>query len=214
MREIDLSTWPRRKAFEFFRAFDQPHFGLCANLELTPFYHHVKASGLSFTIAFTYVISRAANALPEFRCRIRAGKIIEHETVHPSILILVDDDLFSFCTIPYTEDFAAFAERAAARIAHVKAHPTLEDEPDQDDLLYLSALPWIAFTSVSHAMPLHPPDSIPRLTWGKIIQEGATLKIPFSVQAHHALMDGIHIARLCTRIEHDLQHPETVFGSP
>jgi chloramphenicol O-acetyltransferase type A len=65
-----------------------------------------------------YVLSRAANAIPEFRYRIRAEKVVEHEIVHPSTTILTDEDLFSFCIFNYIEDFSLFAARAAEQIAY------------------------------------------------------------------------------------------------
>jgi chloramphenicol O-acetyltransferase type A len=212
MHEIDLDTWRRRQHFDLFRTFDHPHFNMCANVELTAFHERVRGSGVSFTVAFVYVIARAANDIPEFRRRIRSERVVEHDRVNPSLTILVDDDLFSFCTIPYGEDLAGFADRATAMIAHVKEHPTLENEPGRDDLLYMTALPWVSFTSFTHPMQLHPADSIPRFAWGKYFPEGQGLKIPLSVQGHHALMDGIHLARFYARVEDYLQHPEYVAG--
>ena len=210
MHEIDLATWPRRRHFELFNTFNHPHFNMSANLELTAFHQRVRNSGVSFTVAFVYVIARAANAIPEFRQRIRSGRVVEHDIVSPSFTVLVDDDLFSFCTIPYDEAFTTFADRASAMIAHVKEHPTLEIDPDQDDLLFMTALPWVSFTSFMHPMQLHPGDSIPRFAWGRFFQEGQRLKIPLSVQGHHALMDGIHMAKFYARVEDYLQHPEDV----
>lgn len=213
MHQIDLRTWRRRRHFELFSTFNHPHFDMCANLELTAFRQRVRDSGISFTIAFVYVIARAANAVPEFRLRIRAGTVVEHDLVSPSFTVLVDDDLFSFCTVPYCEAFTDFAGRAAAMIAHVKQHPTLEEtEPGQDDLLFMTALPWVSFTSFTHPMQLHPADSVPRFAWGKIFQEGRRLKIPLSVQGHHALMDGIHMAKFYARVEDYLQHPAYLDG--
>ena len=53
-----------------------------------------------------------------------------------------------------------------------KKYP-FEDEEGRDDFLFLSAIPWISFTSFSHAMHYTPADSVPRITWGKSFKEGA-----------------------------------------
>jgi chloramphenicol O-acetyltransferase type A len=185
---------------------------MCANVDLTTFYPLVKQRGLSFTVALVYVLSRAANAIPEFRYRIREGKVIEHEVVHPSTTILVDDDLFSFCTMDYIEDFSEFATRAAERIAYVKKHPTLKNEPGQDDLLFMSAIPWVSFTSFMHPLHLYPADSVPRFAWGKFFEDGKFLKMPLSVQGHHAVMDGIHMGRYYAEVQDYLHHPGSVLG--
>ncbi len=212
MRTIDMQTWPRREHFQVFNKFNHPHFGMCANVDLTTFYPVVKQRGVSFTVALVYVLARAANAVPEFRTRIRGENVIEHEIVSPSITILVDGDLFSFCTIDYTAQFPDFAVRAAKMIAYVKEHPTLKNESGQDDLLFMTALPWVSFTSFMHPMQLHPADSVPRFAWGKLFEEGESLKMPLSVQGHHALMDGIHMAKFYAEVEDSLHHPDSVLG--
>jgi len=212
MRHIDMQTWSRREHFKVFSAFDHPHFSMCANVDLTIFYPVVKQRGLSFNVAIVYVIARAANAIPEFRYRIRAGKVVEHEIVHPATTILTDDDLFTFCTFDYTEDFSLFAARAAEQIAYVKEHLTLEDEPGRDDLLFMTAIPWVSFTSFMHPLHLHPVDSVPRFAWGKFFEDGKFLKMPLSVQAHHALVDGVHVGRYFAEVEDYLHHPGSVLG--
>jgi len=158
------------------------------------------------------VLSRAANAIPEFRYRIRAGAVVEHEIVHPSITLLTGEDLFSFCTMDYVEDFSEFAARAAEKMAFVKAHPTLKDEPRRDDFLFMTALPWVSFTSFRHPMQLHPADCVPRFAWGKFFDDGKLLKMPLDVQGHHALMDGIHMGRFYAEVQDCLDHPGFVLG--
>jgi len=213
MRTIDMQTWPRREHFKVFSAFDHPHFSMCANVDLTTFYPVVKQRGISFNVATVYVLARAANAIPEFRYRIRVGEVVEHEIVHPATTILMDEDLFTFCTFDYTEDFSLFAARAAEQIAYVKEHLTLEDEPGRDDLLFMTAIPWVSFTSFIHPMHLQPADSIPRFAWGKFFEDGEFLKMPLDVQAHHALMDGVHMGRYFAEVEDYLHRPEVVLGA-
>jgi len=212
MRTIDMQTWSRREHFNKFKAIDYPHFNMCANVDLTTFYRVVKQRGISFTAAIVYVLARASNDIPEFRWRIRGETVVEHEVVHPSVTILVDDDLFSFCTIEYSEEFSEFAVRAAERIAYVKEHPTLADEPGQDDLLFMTAIPWVSFTSFMHPANFHPTDSVPRFAWGKLFEDGESMKMPLSVQGHHALMDGIHVGRYYEKVQGYLHNPDIILG--
>lgn len=212
MRTIDMQTYPRREHFNVFSPFDHPHFNMCANVDLTTFIPAAKRHGFSFTVALVYVLTRAANAIPEFRQRIREGKVIEHEIVHPSGTILVDEDRFSFCTFTYHEDFSEFAPQAAEMIAQVKQNLTLKDEPGRDDLLFMTAIPWVSFTSFMHPLHLDPPDSVPRFAWGKFFEDGEHLKMPLSVQGHHALMDGIHVGRYYAQVQDYFDHPGAVLG--
>ena len=212
MRRINLETWPRREHFRVFSAWDYPHFNMCANVDLTAFYPDVKQRGISFSVATVYVLARAANAIPEFRYRIRAGEVVEHEVVHPSTTILTNEDLFSFCTFKYTTDFRLFAARAAEQMAYVQEHPTLKIVPGRDDLLYMTAIPWVSFTSFMHPLDLHAVDSVPRFAWGKFFEDGESLKMPSSVQGHHALMDGIHMGRFYAEVQDYFCHPDFVLG--
>ncbi len=212
MREIDITTWARREHFQTFGAFHQPHFALCAPMDITAFHRYVQDHGLSFTVAVVFLLARAANAIPEFRQRIRGGTVVEHDVVHPSTTIMTAGELFSFCTIPYEEDFGHFAPRALERITETKVSPTLEDEPGQDDLLFLSAIPWVSFTSFRHPTPASPIDSVPRLVWGKHFEDGDRVMMPVSVQGHHALMDGVHMGKFYAELERLLARPQSVLG--
>jgi chloramphenicol O-acetyltransferase type A len=212
MRRINMQTWPRRQHFEFFNAFDNPHFGLCANVDLTAFYPFMKQHGFSINVGIVYCIARAANAIPEFRYRIREGEVVEHEITHPATTILTKDGLFNFCTFDYIENFSTFKTRAEKLIAETQKDPALKIKPGQDDLLYTTAIPWVSFTKFMHPMHFHPVDSIPRFAWGKFFEAGDRLLMPLDVQAHHALMDGLHMGRFFEIAQDYLNNPDSVLG--
>lgn len=211
MKTIDISSWSRKKHFELYQGFDYPHFNLTAAIDITHIQPVIKEMGLSVTVTFTYLFARIANELPEFRWRIRDNFVVEHEIVHPSTSILTPGDLFSFCTIPFDYNFTEFSKTAAQKIDEVREHPTLEDEPGQDDLLFMSSIPWISFTQLTHPVHMHPVDSVPRISWGKYFEESGRIKMPLSVQVHHALMDGLHVGRYFIRVQEYLEHPERLF---
>jgi chloramphenicol O-acetyltransferase type A len=211
MRAIDMETWSRREHFELFSAYGYPHWGMCANVDITALYPAVKQSGFSLTVALVYLITRASNAIPEFRYRIRDDKVIEHEIVNPGFTFLAEEDAFSFCFVDYTEDYSVFAARAEERIAYVKEHPWVKQVP-QDDVLYMTAIPWVSFTSFLHPMRLQPEDSIPRFVWGKFFKDGEQLKMPLGVQGHHALLDGIHAGKFYAEMQEYLQQSEIMLA--
>ena len=90
----------------------------------------------------------------------------------------------------------------------MKTDPSFEDEEGRDDFLFLSALPWIRFTSMQHAMQEHPGDCIPRISWGKYYESEGKIWIPVSVQVHHALVDGRHVGAYFELLEAQLAHPD------
>jgi chloramphenicol O-acetyltransferase type A len=212
MRHIDVETWPRRAYYRLYREFDQPHFNICANVDLTDFYDALKRRGIGFTVGVLYVLTRAANDIPAFRFRMRGDDVIEHDIVHPSTTVLSADGLFGFCAIDYSADFRSFAEGASKAIAAAKEQPTVSGQPDRDDVLFTTAIPWVSFTSFAHPTHLHPADSIPRLAWGKRFEEGGRLKMPLSVQGHHAMMDGLHVGQYFEQVQAFLSDPGAALG--
>jgi len=208
MKIITFSDPHRQKHFEFFRSMNHPHFAICAHVDITPLYRVLKDGGYKFMPAVAWLVSKAANEIPEFRQRIRGEQVVQHDTVHPSFSITTGvSEVFSFCEVDYSPSFGDFMVRAVEKISRLQNDPTIKDEPGRDDYLFLSSLPWISFTSVEHAMQYHPHDSVPRITWGKFFEENGQLKMPLSVQAHHALVDGRHAGIFYQKVDELCKQP-------
>jgi len=213
MRHIDIESWERREQYSLYRQFDQPHFNMCVNVDVTTFYAELKKQGVTFTSGVLYVLARAANDIPSFRCRIRGDGVVEHDVVHPATSVLSDDEFLGFCSLRYTTDFDSFAAAATETLALAKQRPSLKGEPGRDDVLYTTSIPWVSFTSFAHPMHFHPADSVPRMAWGKRFQESGRLKMPLSVQGHHALMDGVHMGRYYEKVQWYLTEPRLYLAS-
>jgi len=204
---IDQSTWSRREQFELFKTFGSPYFSITADVDITA-YRNALPHGERFTVGIVHALASAANAVPEFRQRIRGNGIIEFETVHPSIIVLNQEEAFRFCAFPFVSDYVAFAKDAPARMERAKAADSMLTLQDQDDYLFLTGLPWISFTGVMHAAPTQAPDSVPRIAWGKYRDVTGRIMMPLNVQVHHALVDGIHVGRFYAKVEEILGRAE------
>jgi chloramphenicol O-acetyltransferase type A len=214
MRTIHLEDWPRKDHYLFFKEFAYPHFSLCADMDISAFLPHIKQQGVSFTAAIMYLIARVANSIPEFRQRVREGDPVEYPVVHPSVTILRGDDLFTFCTVEYVEDFQEFIRKAEEEITRVKELPALTEKIQNDSKLYMSSIPWVSFTSFMHPLRLMPADSVPRFAWGKYQHRDGLVTMPLSVQGHHAVMDGLHAGIFYQRFQDLLDLPEWVGSLP
>ncbi|MCK7486623.1 MAG: CatA-like O-acetyltransferase [Bacillus subtilis] len=114
---------------------------------------------------------------------------------------MTDAGVFRFVTVPYEDDLGAFLKQGAAIVEAAKKDVSVTDEPGKDDLVFLTSMPWLTFTSVEHAMPGNPDDSFPRLTWGKYRDVAGKILIPFSVAAHHALVDGADVGAFAATLQ-------------
>jgi chloramphenicol O-acetyltransferase type A len=212
MTPVDLKKWPRRAIFELYRDHDYPQINVCTQIDVTATVRYLKAQKLSKFKTILWTICYVSNTIDEFKYRIRNRDVVLHDVVRPSFTTLTPDNLFAFCGVEFTENIREFFKRVDKGIEATRANPSLEDEPGKDDLLYISCLPWLWFTSISHPVKLDAEDSIPRISWGKIIEEGAKAVMPLSVQVHHGLADGYHLALFFDRIQQFLNAPAEMFA--
>lgn len=209
MRPIVFTNKHKKKHFELFNGMNHPHFNITANIEIGPLITYCKKQQLSISHSIVFLIAKTANEIPEFKWRIRGNEIVEHNTIQPSFTVHTDtSDVFSFCTVNYNPDSSIFLRDAKNISEAMKTNPSMEDEEGRDDYLFLSAFPWVSFTSMQHAMHYHPCDSVPRISWGKFFNNNGKLVMPISVQVHHALVDGKHVGQFYQTLESMTMTPE------
>ena len=201
MRIIDPRTWPRRSHFRLFSSYAVPYTSLVAPVDVTPLVRAAKARGLGLFRPLLWAASRAANRVPELRQRIRGAEVVEHDVVHPSYTTLARPDVFNYCTVAFAVPPRAFFAAVDAENARVAGVTELvPDAPHRDDLLFMSSIPWRRITSLSHPVPLDPPDSFPRIAWGRATP-GDKVELDVGLSAHHGLVDGLHMARFYEAFE-------------
>ena len=206
---LDLERWPRRDAFEYFRGFDKPYFNVCTRLDVARLKQAVADRRVvSLSLAYHFIALRLANQIEAFRYRLDGGRVRVHPVVHGSTTVLRNDGSFGFADLDYDADFAAFAARAAAAMAATRAgRLPFEPKPDDSARIHFTTLPWLHFTSFSHARNWGREDSVPKLAFGRIDSDGAHAWMPLSVEVHHALMDGLHVGQFVQGFEAALQDP-------
>lgn len=163
MKLIDIENWNRKDHYNHFKQLSYPHFNICANVDITRFYKYIKETKKPFFISILFASTKAANSIEEFKLRIRDDKVIEHETVNPSFTVMTENEVFSFCTVKFINEFNNFKTNTSIEIEKSKNNVNVEDEPGRDDLLFITSIPWVSFTTITHPINMNPVDSIPRI---------------------------------------------------
>ncbi|MCB2299213.1 chloramphenicol acetyltransferase [Clostridium tagluense] len=211
MKFIDIENWERKNHYNYFKQLDYPHFNICGNVDITEFYRFIKEKENPFFISILYVVTKAANSIKEFRYRIREDKIVEHEIVSPSFTVMASNEVFSFCTVKFIDEFNEFKINTSNEIERTKNNVSIGNEPGRDDLLYTTSIPWVSFTSITHPIQMKPVESVPIIAWGKYFEENGRIKLPLSVQVHHSLVDGVHVGQYFSKIQEILDNPVKYF---
>lgn len=195
-RFVEISSWKRREHFALFRGFATPFFSVCVEVDATRIWEESRQPGApSFYVATLFHSLRAANATEAFRLRIRGDRVWLHDSVRASATILRDDDTFGFAIFPPAPTLAGFNRHAVGEVAAARrVVPLALPRSGEDDLVYHSSLPWMRFTAFTNALN-GGKDSVPRVVFGKCAQRGGRWTMPVAVEVHHALADGLDVAR-------------------
>ena len=196
LRYVDLDKWERKSHFEFFYRMDYPQFNICMNLDVTNLVKFVKDNNISFYYAMIFASTQTVNKSFDFKLRIRDGKVVIHDIIHPSFTDMSkDDELFKMVTVEMKGNILEFSKYAEEQSKSQNDYFCFEKLEGRDDLIYYTCIPWISFTHLSHTITINKNDSVPKISWGKYFNDGDKILLPFSVQVNHALMDGLQVGR-------------------
>ena len=220
MKEIDINSWKRASHYKLFGSYANPSFKVEVRLDMTNFMKD-KPSGDGFFIPFTYLLIKASNMFEGFRIRYVDGKVVLFDKVCPSCTVFLENENFAFCQMEFDESYKAFLSKARKSIKYVEEHALdnsaseLYETNNRADLIYLSCLPWLDFTSTENPLPYDNKTSmsIPRFNWGKCVKEGEAYKMTLSITLNHAYLDGYEASMMLNKLQEMLNDCKEHFNS-
>ncbi|EIM78834.1 chloramphenicol acetyltransferase [Nitritalea halalkaliphila LW7] len=156
----------RKEHFQFFNAFEEPFFGVCATVHCHKAYKRAKKQGVSFFLYYLYRALKAVNELEAFKLRVVDNTVYRYTRIDGSCTIMRKDNTFGFSYIPFQEDEQAFYRDAARIVEEVSQSASLFPARAGEGVIHFSSLPWLNFSSVSHARPFKEKDSCRKLLLG------------------------------------------------
>ena len=188
--ELNLEAWNRKEHFLFFKDFEEPFYGVCVPVDCTEALGLSKEKGYSFFLYYLHKSLAAANRIEAFKYRMEEDKVFICDTVHASATIIRPDQTFGFSDVEWKEDYPEFEAGAKSEIEQVRNEKGLKPTRFGNAIIHYSSVPWLAFTSLSHARKYSLRDSCPKISFGKVTSENGRMLMPVSIHVHHALMDG------------------------
>lgn len=205
--KVSLENWERKPLYDLFRDISEPFHGVCWRVNCTETYRYAKALRLSVFLSLVHRALVAAHQVEQFTTRIVGDSVWKYEVIHGSSAVGRPNGTIGFGFYQYRPVLKEFAIEAAKQVERVKQRTDIERHTEQD-LIRFSVLPWFDFTSISHARDFAWRDSVPRITFGKITEQDGRHTMPVSVHVHHALADGLHVARFAEYLERNLAIPD------
>lgn len=183
--DLELSTYPRRAQFDYFRSMAQPYVGVTVEMDITDLWARQQREGRPFFLTILYLAGTAANHVPQLRQRVRGDGIVAYDRCDTSHTVERPDGTYCYCHVPACLPFRVYLPLAMEAHQAAKAGGSLTGGEGGESPLFVSSLPWISYTALVQPTPF-PADSNPRITFGGYHWAGERLLLPVTLLANHA----------------------------
>jgi chloramphenicol O-acetyltransferase type A len=201
-RYIELNTWKRKDHFSFFSQYEIPRFNMTFDLDVTKLYQWAKNENVSFYLALMHHVIQSLNQVENFQYRIdEKGVFLEPIRYVSFTDKRASDDLFKMVFCEVDDDCLTFinhAKKTSEKQGDIFFVPASEAVLNT---IYVTSFPWRRFHHFSHATLLGPKDSVPRISWSQFETIEDRKILTLSVEVHHGLVDGVHVAQWLTLLE-------------
>ncbi len=196
---IDERNWSRKEHCAIFKYYVEPSYCITVDLDVTNFLETVRSEGYSFTMSVIWVVSKFANEIENFRYRFLHESVVLFDRIDTSFAYMDQGtDLFKIVNVPFRDSMREFvleaSETARNQRGYFPAQPAI-------DVFQFYPVPWLTYTHISHTNPGRKNNVTPMFDWGKYREVDGRMMMPFSVQAHHSFVDGIHISQLVDSVQ-------------
>ena len=206
MKIIDVENWNRKEHFNFFSKMASPYFGIVTEVNCTKAYDIAKENGYSFFAYYLHKSMIAVNVVEELKYRIVNDNVVSFPVINAGATIGREDGTFGFIFVHFSSDFQAFNAELQKEILSVQNSKglRLNDDDIKKDLIRHSTIPWTSFSGLLHPTNFTQDESVPKITFGKFSMRDGQKYLPVSIEAHHGLVDGFHLAKYLTEFQNQL----------
>lgn len=203
MKEIiPLESFHRKESVMFFKDFVNPNVSVTCMVNASECYRRAKAQGDKFFHHYLYAILKAVNEIRELHYRFSpTGDIVYYDNIDVlSPIKLPGHESFTTLRIPYFSDRADFQASLKEIIENATAFSSFGEEENLEefDVVLVSAIPDLAFTSISYTQKHRHGNDFPLINVGKMEEDG---KMPIAICVNHAFVDGEHLTRFYSLVQ-------------
>jgi chloramphenicol O-acetyltransferase type A len=200
---VDLSRWARKEHFEVFQSFAQSTFNQTVLLDITALLKHIKEVGWKFYPTIIFLLSKIVNRRAEFRMAMKNNELVIWNEVHPNYTIFHNEtETFSALWSHYDGNIHHFQNVYSEDVARYGNNLSYwPKEESRENIFFISAIPWVSFTSFNVNVANMQNFFAPMFTLGKYYNQDGKILLPLAVQVHHSVCDGFHVARLINELQ-------------
>lgn len=199
---IPLENFHRKESVLFFKDFVNPNVSVTCMVDASDCYRRAKAHGDKFFHHYLHAILRAINEIKELHYRFTlTGDIAYFDKIDVlSPIRLQGQDSFTTMRFPYIADRAAFITSATEIIKNAEGSSAFGEEEglEEYDVVLVSAIPDLPFTSISYTQKHRHGNDFPLINVGQMEADG---RMPIAICVNHAFVDGAHLSHFYQLIQ-------------
>ena len=116
-----------------------------------------------------------------------------------------EDESICYCTLHHDMPWEEYIAYAQEKQQQARSGGLFQEDEEVLGYYFVSIVPWLHYSALLQPAACGD-ETNPRITWGKYeTDHTGRLKLPLSILAHHALVDGIHIARFYENINEEMR---------
>ena len=213
MKEVKISA--RSKTYEWFKTFSNATYSMNVRMDVTKLVKYTKEKQQSFFINLLYIVLNGLNGVEEMRMRLVDDKPVIFDDINPAFTVMTKTDSFENVRFENNHNYPDFYKIAKEYIESAKEQVEIKKESYNPENCYneyyITCTPWVDFIQCTHPIPDDKSSqSIPRICWGKYIENNGKYELTLNITVSHLFVDGFHLANAFNKIQKLLDNVENV----
>lgn len=200
---IDMDTYYRSEHFKHFMV-HKCSISITSDIDVTKLCRFIKVNKLKTYPVLIWVVSKAVNAIPDFRLTINEqGCLARYGRVDPSYIAFNKEKKTFYClTTKFVPNLIEFYKNCVDDIES-NNNKTMFPQgfPSPKNTFSVSASSELCFSSINMSVDVQRMPLYPIIAMGRICEKQGRQMLPCSVQVNHAASDGYHIALFLKEME-------------
>ncbi len=201
--KVDIDTWNRKEIYSKYLNDIPCSYSMTVNIDITKLLTQAKKQNIKFFPSILFAISRMVNEHKEFRMDINEnGEVGYYTSSNPYFTIFHEkQEIFTNVWTEYSENFNIFLENYFHDMSIYQNNYSLSKPLKNKNIFTISVIPWATFTGFNLNLQKGYTYFPPIFTLGKYYTENDKVLLPLSIQVHHAVCDGFHLARFINDLQ-------------
>ena len=202
-----VETYHRWEQLRFFDAHDDPYYDLTVEVDVTGALEFARPHGYSSYFTLCWLWTKALASVRDFRYRFHGDRLVLYDNLQLSAAIPVDGSPYGFARFGWNPDIHEANRTALETMERVRRGGSLGGGPLPPNYVFFSALPKVAFLSLSHVRPNGRRDGEPRVSFGRFQRRNGRVWAPVGMLVNHVFIDGGALGEAIERARQLLSDP-------